>query len=193
MEDACHIAPSARITPPTPDIATPHSSITPALHVSSSLPLSLPFHFPSPLSQNLLTLSLPCSFFVSLTFISFYNHLTPPRLYHSFACLCHCVICCFFYSVISPHPLRPPPLVFLLWMDRDFLFTRGNAVSALLTNQQEGISARDEPGMLVFLTASHVSLSGVCVSHTWVVVITDRGVVVTCHPALSHWRTKPSH
>lgn len=62
-----------------------------------------------------------------------------------------------FLSFPSLHP--PFFFIFLLWMDR-LLFTTGNVDPALLTNQQEEISARDKDGMLVFLTASHVSLSG---------------------------------
>ncbi|MEQ2194569.1 hypothetical protein XENOCAPTIV_000046 [Xenoophorus captivus] len=77
------------------------------------------------------------------------------------------------------------PTCLLLSIERKFLFTTGNSVPALLTNQQEGISTRDEPRMLAFFfTASHVSLSYLCVflcvlcvSHTWVVVIIDRGLL----------------
>lgn len=124
--------------------------MSPVLHISSS-------------SLTQLTLCFFCFFFF-LTFVLFHYLSTPPCLYHSF-CLSVSLSFVFFPSLRLhrfPSPSIPPPFL-LLWMDRDFLFTTGNAVPALLTNQQEGISARDEPGMLVFLTASHVSLSGVCV------------------------------
>lgn len=83
------------------NIATPHSSITPALHVSSSLP------FPSPFFLSLLTLFL-LFFFLSLTNFFLCNHLTPPCLHHFFCLsvsLCHLFILFFLIPFIAPsHP-----------------------------------------------------------------------------------------
>lgn len=83
-------------SPPTPDIAIPHSSMFPALHASPSLP------FPHPFLQTLLTLSLSCSLFLPHLFsLSLPPHPSlSPFLF--FACQCNCVIC--FFPFTAPHP-----------------------------------------------------------------------------------------
>ncbi len=103
VEDACHTAPSARITPPTPDIAKPHSSITPALHVSSTLPIPLPF------SHTLCTFSLSQSFFFPQLLLFLYR-LAPPCLHHFFCLsvsLCHWFL---FFLYLHAPPSSPPSL-----------------------------------------------------------------------------------
>lgn len=103
VEDACHTAPSARITgrhqpppPPPPDIATPHSSMSPALHISPSLP------FPSPLSLTLLTLFLSCSFF--LPHLCSLSQPLHPALSSSYL-----LLVCVTVSFVSFPSLRLPP------------------------------------------------------------------------------------
>lgn len=100
----------------------------------------------------------PAQFFSSLTFILFSFLLIPP-LSQILLLLVHVTVSFVSFPSLQ-HPLFTP-CARSGWID--FLFTTGNAHPALLTNQQEEISTRDEPGMLVFLTASHVSLSVVCV------------------------------
>lgn len=73
--------------------------MSPAFHISLSLP------FPSPPSLTLLILSLCCSFFPTSPFVLFPYLFTLPCLHHSFACLCHCVIC--FLPFIAPFSLPP--------------------------------------------------------------------------------------
>lgn len=125
---------------------------------------------PPPPYFNSAHLMLPLLFFSSSPFVLSPYLFTPPCLHHFFFLVCVTVS---FVSFTSSHlPHSPSPL--LLWMDRDFLFTTGNAVPALLTSQQEGISASDKPEMLVFLTASHVSLSG---ARVWVCVCLTHGLL----------------
>lgn len=120
-EDACHTPPSALITAPT-------------IHTSPSLL----FPFPPFFSSSAYLILLPFCFLSSPLF-SFSTSFTLSCL-HSFSMsLCHLFLF-----------LHPPTPNLFLWMERNFLFTTRITVPALLTNQQGGISTRDEPGMLVF-------------------------------------------
>lgn len=134
-EDACHTPPSARITAPT-------------LHMSPSLLL------PFPLFSSLPYPSLVLFSILAFVLFSYLLHFVlSPFFFH---------VTVSFFSSLSPPTHTHPPHSLLLWMERNFLFTTRITVPALLTNQQEEIFTRDEPGMLVFLTARHVSLSHVC-------------------------------
>lgn len=95
-----HCSVCSHHAPPPHYIAMPHSSMSPAFHIS----LSLPFPSPPP-SLTLLILSLCCSFFPTSPFVLFPYLFTLPCLHHSFACLCHCVIC--FLPFIAPFSLPP--------------------------------------------------------------------------------------
>lgn len=82
---------------PPRDIAMPHSSMSPALHPSPSLP------FPSLLSLTLLTLPLSCLVFLSSPLFSFPTSSRRPA--SNITCPCHCVIC--FVPFIAPPPPTP--------------------------------------------------------------------------------------
>lgn len=146
----CHIAPSACITGPhLLNIATPHSFTPPALHVSTpphththvSTHTSPPLHFllfllffvPSPL------FSFPTS--------SPFPLLSPIIL---FTCLCHCVICFFLVDCASLPYSPPPPFLLLLWMDRDFVLTTGNAVLPYWPTNRKKSQTEMNPACLFF-------------------------------------------
>lgn len=141
-----HCSVCSHHTPPPP-LSPPRHCHTTQLHVSSFPHITISPCFLL-LSLTVLTLSLSYCFFPpSSPLFSFPTSSPRPVSIIPFAHLCDCVIC--FFPFIAPPSLSSPSLS-LLWMNRDFLFTTGNAVPALLTNQQEEISARDEPGCLLF-------------------------------------------
>lgn len=117
MEDACHTAPSARITrPPVPSLRHPPLLATLPCHTAPSLLLSTNHH------------SWLCSLLISPLFRSFFfSHLyslfLPPHPAPfsniTLACPCHSVICIF--PFIATPPLHP---LCLLWMDRLFVYHR---------------------------------------------------------------------
>lgn len=155
-----------------PSVCSHHGSNYP--HISISLP-SLPPHLP---------LGLP---YPSPILFSIHAFVLFLQLFNLALTAFRSLVCVTVSFVSSPSVFLFLPNMSMA-MDRKFLFTTGKAVPALLTNQQEGISTSDEPSTLAifyfyFLTAIHVSLSCLCVflclcvSHTWVVVIIDRGLL----------------
>lgn len=213
VEDVCHTALSAHITrhartdtlPPPPLLPPTHThtqhAMSPALHISPS-----PFT-PSVLCSptdliGVLTLLHSCSFFYFLffyflTFCSLSNLFTLHCLHHSFACvsLCH-----LFLSLLCPslYPLLPPLFSSRYGWIETFCLQHGMLFLPYWPTNRKELSQRWAWDACFFRVPAMSACQPcvcvcVCLFHTWVVVVTDRGVVLTCHPALSHWRTKLSH
>lgn len=115
-----------------PPVATPHSSMSPALHISPLLP------FPSPFSVTLLTLSISCPFFPTLTFVLFPHPFTSPCLHHS---SCLSVSLCHLF--LSPHCTSVPPSpLSLLALDGWRLFVYYRECCSCLIDQPTGRNLR---------------------------------------------------
>lgn len=67
-----------------------------------------------------------------------------------FTCLCHCVICFFLVDCASLPYSPPPPFLLLLWMDRDFVLTTGNAVLPYWPTNRKKSQTEMNPACLFF-------------------------------------------